>query len=505
MSSMMVMGKKTVFLIILVLLVAGLPACSGCKENLNFFGDSPRKPVASGTFYPENPDELKAQVEKLLAEADDVTVSGNIVGIISPHAGYAYSGAVAAAAYRALEGKKYDTVIIIGTSHKYPFDGASIYNKGPYSTPLGEVPLDKKMIELIKSKSDMIVFDADAHKDEHSIEVELPFLQSILGSFKLVPIVIGDQNFKTCAVLAQAIVESTAGKDVLIVASTDLSHYHPREEAAVYDTLFKELLEKNDPVRLYDALNSGRCEACGGGAVVTLLLAANAMGYSTVTIAKTDDSGTETGDTASVVGYLSAIVSGEGVVDPQKDPAGVVELSPEEKSQLLKIARTTIEYGITGKKLPDFKVESESLKALSGAFVTLKKDSELRGCIGYTNRDMPLYLVIEKAAVGAAFHDPRFMPVTIEEMPNLSIEISVLSTLEPLLDPNDITIGTHGLVIKLGSYSGLLLPQVPVEQRWTRVEFLENVCLKAGLFSNSWKDPEAELFKFTATVFEETR
>ena len=462
-----------------------------------------REPVVAGQFYPEDPVELKTMIDKFISEVPDIEVSGNIFAVVSPHAGYVFSGPVAAYGYKAIMGKSYDTVIVIAPSHQYSFDGASIYNEGSYKTPLGEVSLDYRMIDDLMESSEKIIYEPMAHKMEHAVEVQLPFLQVVLGDFKLVPIVIGGTSFETCQELSNAIAESIGKKDVLIVASTDLSHYHTRSEAKKLDGVFEDLLKKNDPIILYDSLNSGRCEACGGTAVITALRTGKTLGYPDVTVLKYDDSGTSSGDTANVVGYISAVVSGEGGKVLSDEEAGDTSLSPEDKDKLLYIARKTIECGLSGKQLPDFDIQSDALKEPCGAFVTLRKGDELRGCIGYTERDIPLYMVIERAAVGAAFRDPRFFPLKEDELNDITIEISVLSELEPVKKVKEIEVGTHGLVIELGSYKGLLLPQVPVEQGWDTDEFLENVCLKAGLFSESWKDDEAELYKFTAMVFAE--
>lgn len=496
--------RRIVFFLFSLYMGLFLSSCSPVGESSGSENpDIVREPAVAGMFYPGNPDELKGMIDLFLKETSDVSIDGKIIAIISPHAGYIYSGPVAAEGYRAVSGGDYDTIIVIGPSHYYPFNGASIYNQGPYRTPLGDVSLDMDMINDIMDRGEHIVYKPPAHTKEHSVEVQIPFLQVIFGDFELVPIVMGNQSYEMSTELARAIVESIGDKEVLIVASTDLSHYYDRSKAKEMDSLFTELLTKNDPASLYEALYSGRCEACGSGPVITTLIATGFLGYTEVTELKYDDSGWATGDTSSVVGYLSAVISGDG------DKSGILPedekttLTDADKEKLLFIARKTIENGLSGEMLPDFKIESEALKELTGVFVTLKKGGELRGCIGYVEPDLPLYMAVEKAAVGAAFRDPRFYPLNADELEDITIEISVLSELEQVSEKEEIEIGTHGLVITLGSNSGLLLPQVPVEQGWNREEFLENIGLKAGLFSESWKDKDAQLYKFTAEVFDE--
>lgn len=494
--------KRVVLISVFFCLLLFLISCSWGKDNPGRSGKV-REPVVAGQFYPEDPVELKEMIDKFISDVPDIEIDGDIFALISPHAGYEFSGPIAAYGYKAISGKSYDTVIVLAPSHQYSFDGASIYNEGPYATPLGEVPLDFDMIEDLMDSSEKIIYEPMAHKMEHSVEVQIPFLQVVLDDFKLVPIVIGGTSFETSLELSKAISESVGDKKVLIVASTDLSHYRSRSEAKSIDGIFEDLLKKNDPVILYDSLTMGRCEACGGMAVITALKAAKMLGYPNVTVLKYDDSGTTSGDTANVVGYISAVISGEGGVVLSEEEGGDLSITTEDKNKLLYIARKTIECGLTGKQLPDFDIQSDSLKEPCGAFVTLYKDGELRGCIGSTERDTPLYIVVERMAVGAAFHDPRFFTLREDELNDITIEVSVLSELEPVKKVKDIEVGTHGLVVEMGSYKGLLLPQVPVEQGWDRDEFLENVCLKAGLFSQSWKDDGAELYKFTAAVFAE--
>ena len=261
-------------------------------------GAEVRDAAVAGMFYPADPDELAGMVDGYLADAPDAAIPGSITAVISPHAGYIYSGAIAAAAYRHLTPGEYDTVIVIAPSHHLSFDGVSIYDEGPYETPLGRISLDMELIEAIKKNGVRIDRAAGAHVKEHAVEVQLPFLQRSLDDFELVPMVMGSHDYDLCVETARAVADAVveSGKRVLLVASTDLSHFHDQDEAAELDGVFKDLVIANDPAGLYDALLRGTCEACGAGPVISVLLAANRLGACTVTETASGDSAAVSGD-----------------------------------------------------------------------------------------------------------------------------------------------------------------------------------------------------------------
>jgi hypothetical protein len=490
--------RQTLFLILILF----TPACLSGEEVTN--ATTARPPAVAGSFYPDDPNELRAMITDLLAEAPEVTVPGRPLAVIAPHAGYIYSGPTAAAGFKALAGTSYDTVIIIGPSHHYSYDGSAIYADGPYRTPLGDVSPDTELIDSIVKNGDRITRNGLPHLPEHSVEVEAPFLQVVLGDFKIVPIVMGSSSLASCEELARAIAASVGDKRVLIVASSDLSHYHSRTEARSLDGVFRQFLEKNDAEGLYDAVVGRKTEACGAGPVVTALLAAKALGSSGVLVTKYDDSGTETGTTDAVVGYISAIVYGRG-----GPPAGEGDdlrtgLSATDKKKLLSVARKTIECELSGKDIPDFTNDAVALTRPRGAFVTLTNEGELRGCVGFVEPVYPLYETVSLAA-SKAVHDYRFSddPVTKEELKDITIEVSVLSELKPIKSVNEIVIGTHGVVIRKGYDGALFLPEVPVQQGWTLDEYLGNLCVKAGLLPNDWEEKDARLYIFTTESFSE--
>ncbi len=265
-----------------------------------------RQPAVAGAFYDADPDVLRRHVDSLLDQAGGATVKGSIKGLVSPHAGYIYSGSTAAVGYRLLRGKSYDAVILVGPSHREFFTGASIYPGDSYRTPLGDVPVHKEMRdELVKEGGTIMLSDA-GHRGEHCLEVQLPFLQRVLGEFSIVPIIIGNQRREFCLALGNALAKAASRRNVLLVASSDLSHYHPYDEAVKLDRQVIGLVEALDEKTMMDQIEEERIEACGGGPVVSVMHAAKLLGANRSQVLFYCNSGDVTGDKDAVVGYLSA-------------------------------------------------------------------------------------------------------------------------------------------------------------------------------------------------------
>jgi hypothetical protein len=292
--------------------------------------------------------------------------------------------------------------------------------------------------------------------------------------------------------MASAIIRSIGKKRVLLIASTDLSHYHTYEVSSTMDAVAIDAISKGDVNALAEKLSTGECEMCGYGPVITAMLAADQLGANSYEILKYGDSGDVTGDKSAVVGYLSAAIYRRPLV-----------LDDLEKARLLEIARKTLESYLIYKQKPDFIIYEKNLQQKSGVFVTLTKDGQLRGCIGYLKAVKPLYLAVSDMAAAAATEDTRFTAVTTEELPAIKIEISVLSPMTKIGSTNEVIVGRHGLLIVNGMQSGVLLPQVATENKWNREQFLENVCYKAGLPVSALNDPNTVLYVFTADVFHE--
>ena len=476
-----------------------------------------RKPAVAGSFYPGNSVELVKELASMFSEVDKLPLADRPLALVAPHAGYPYSGRIAARAYKLLEGEQYDTVVVISPSHTVFFKGCSVYTGGGYETPIGLVETDQELARAISSINPLVYASNMGHatgpsRGEHALEVQLPFLQVVLGKFKLVAIVMGDQEEDSIWALGEVLASTLKGSNSLMVASTDLSHFHSEREARRLDHEVQKAIEDFDAAGLVNTLSSGRGEACGGGPVAATMMAARRLGGAEVKFLDYNTSGATTSDFSEVVGYLSAaIVSGKKTAEARekRKRAAMVgapiarpeekRLSEEDRALLHRIARDAI-----GARLKDEQFtlpESDSLDIQRGVFVTLQIDGELRGCIGLIKAREPLNRAVAEMAVSAAFDDPRFPQLTRDEYDRLEYEISVLSPLKRVKDFSEIKIGRDGLMIKLDMNSGLLLPQVASEYDWTVKEFLEQTCLKAGLPRESYKDKFAEIYKFSAEVF----
>ncbi len=471
-----------------------------------------RKPAVAGKFYPGSPVELTKTIAGLFAEVDKVSGVGRPIGLIAPHAGYPYSGKTAAKAYKALQGEEFETVVVISPSHTVFFSGSSVYSGGGYETPIGVVETDTKLAEKITAISPSVYFSAMGHasgstRGEHALEVQLPFLQIVLGKFKLVAIVMGDQERNSVNQLGEALAAALKGTNSLLVASTDLSHFHSERDARRLDFAVQSAIEKYDPDLLMDTLENGRGEACGGGPVSAVMIAARKLGGKEMKFIDYTTSGSATGDFEEVVGYLSAVifrgsekqVARPEIGSPRATETQTDDLTESDKNKLRAIAREAIAARLEGRTYTPS--DDERLRTKRGAFVTLKIDGELRGCIGQIRGREPLSKTVAEMACAAAFEDPRFDKLEENELERMEFEISVLSRLDRIHDFAAIKIGRDGLMIKLDQHSGLLLPQVAAEYGWSVTEFLQQTCLKAGLPKNSYQNKHAEIYRFTADIF----
>jgi AmmeMemoRadiSam system protein B/AmmeMemoRadiSam system protein A len=453
-------------------------------------GQTIRPPAAAGRFYPDNPEELRKMVRGLLRDASGLDVQGTVRGLVSPHAGYIFSGIVAAAGYRQVDPST-RTVILIGPSHRFPLKGASIPSVAAYRTPLGDVRLAKLAFRLQK----LPIFESvpEAHKMEHSLEVQLPFLQMMLKTFEIVPILVNSADPKTLAAALAPHIEN----DTLIVASTDLSHYYPYEKAVSLDRICTSAITSAEFSRM------PLCEACGKQAVMTLMHIAEIKNWDAKLI-DYKNSGDTAGDKDNVVGYASI-----AFVDRKEGSKKMKEsISIQDKKVLLRLARSAIE----AKLVKDVRVEmpepSPILKEDRGCFVTLHKYGQLRGCIGTIEPAYPLVECVEKNAQNAAFRDPRFPCLSAEELPEINIEVSVLSVPERLRfrDGDDLKRqlrpNIHGVIISRGMHRSTFLPQV-WEQLPDKEQFLEHLCLKGGMPANAWKDHATSVEVYQAEVFGE--
>jgi AmmeMemoRadiSam system protein B/AmmeMemoRadiSam system protein A len=508
-------NSRTKLLILFALgaLILVIPHEVGCAAEQKI-----RPAGVAGGFYPSDPKELTQMIDTLLAQVTVPPVQGPLVALICPHAGYQFTGPVAASCFAQLKGRKYTRVVIIAPSHYVNFPFSSIYDGDAYATPLGNVPVDKDFrARLAKLNSSIKISDRghvkEAENAEHSLEVQLPWLQRTLGDFKLVPIIMGDQNYNIeralGRALAKALLEETpeARAQTLILVSSDLSHYHPYDYAVNVDHQTLHAIEDWDYLSLsrnFAMWERGVAtwEACGGGPIVSGMIAAEGLGATHAKILKYLNSGDTTGDKTRVVGYGAVVITRASPADAKK--SAEFSLTGRERDALMKIARTSVETAVRDRKM--YLVGSTGFPRLEearGAFVTLKEHGELRGCIGYITPMKSLAETVRDVAAYAALEDNRFTPVTATELPLLEYEISVMSPLRRVLDIKEIKVGKHGLIMKQGETEGILLPQVPVEEHWDRDTFIQETCLKAGLPRQAWKDDDTDIFMFTALVFGE--
>jgi len=500
----------TSFLLLATTLIL-LTSCNKSDKNLKLNIEEEkqmiRKPAVAGQFYPANKDELKNQIASFLNNAEIVDAEKDLRILIVPHAGYTYSGQVAAWGFKQLENKNYQKVIILGASHRAYFDKAGVYDKGKWQTPLGNIDIDENVAENLINQSNNISSNLAVHEQEHSLEVEIPFIQTVLPNAEIVPILLGHQNKQVIDDLAQTITNKF-DNNTLLVISTDLSHYPDYGTANKVDNdtiqailsgdieKFNKTIEANEKKQAVDTC------ACGQDAIRVAMQIAKKLEIDEIKLLKYANSGDFGTDKSRVVGY--AAIGYYGKLQNSKTQKLQTELNKNQQEELLTIARQTLEEYLENKKIPEITVEDPTLQENLGAFVTLRKNGELRGCIGQFEPDIPLYKVVQQKAVDAATNDPRFSPVKLEELDEITIEISAMSPKTKIDDWKEIELGKHGVVVRKGMRSGTFLPQVATETGWDLETFLSRLCSsKAGLSPNCYKDKSVDLYVFTAHVFEE--
>ncbi|MFC1710002.1 AmmeMemoRadiSam system protein B [Candidatus Omnitrophota bacterium] len=467
-----------------------------------------KHPNVSGQFYPGDKDSLSSQIdgffEKVKGRSD--LADKEVSAIIAPHAGYIYSGQVAAHAFKVLEGRDYDVVFVLAPSHQYAFSGLSVYEEGLFRTPLGDIEIDAGLAQSLILANPIIDFIPQAFAKEHSLEVELPFLQKTIDSLKIVPIVVGHIDYSDTVEVAKSIIEASQNKRVLVVASTDLSHYHAYDEALDLDSKVISFVEDLDALGLWQANIKRECEMCGLYPTLILLNYAKELGLKPKVL-NYANSGDVTGDKSGVVGYLSVVFYRDSpeAYEEDKNPEGEEEMfNDTQKKRLLEIARQTITENVQNGIGSEIKEDDPQLNIKRGAFVTLHKTGDLRGCIGSFTSNEPICKLVSKMAIESATQDPRFSPVTKQELDDIDIEISVLTEPQLIDDWEKIRLGTDGVIVRKGFSSGVFLPQVAIETGWNLETFLSRLCWsKAGLPADCYKDSNTQIYTFQAFIFSE--
>lgn len=481
--------------------------------NLQRVGD--REPCAAGTFYPSSPDALRNEVYNMFRLAGGGPVFNNIRAIIVPHAGYVYSGRVAATAFASIPpGAEFKNIFLIGSSHRVSFNGASVYNGGNYKTPLGTVKVNLQIADRLIADSPLFTFRQEAHAQEHCLEVQLPFIQCYFKTPPyIVPIIIGTNNTRNIRDIA-GVLKPWFTPDNLFIISSDFSHYPGYDDAVRVDRETAGAIVSGSPEKLIavisgndkkiDGLATRMCGWSAGLVMMYLTSAEKGIEYKQLLYMNSGDS--PYGDKDKVVGYNSFAIIDTNIKGEREDNPMNDMFSSSDQELLFSIARSSIETGLAGQKTTAGSTAplSDNLRIHAGAFVTLYYKNELRGCIGRLVSSQPLCDCVKEMAYAAAFEDPRFSPLTTREYQDVTIEISVLTPLRKINSIDEIEIGRHGLYIKKDARTGVLLPQVATERGWSVIEFLEHTSAgKAGLGRDGWK--EADIFVFEALVFHERK
>lgn len=463
----------------------------------------------AGSFYPGDAAELRQEIAERLTRATDYHGDGAIVAAAVPHAGYVYSADIAAPVFKALAKSDFDTVVIIG--HDFGANAPGIIGVlcdfTAFRTPLGDVPVDLELSEALCAADERFVLNNHVHRQEHSIEVQLPFLQTVAKGFKIVPILFGEATPEHCRRLAELLEQLRGNRRLLVLSSTDLSHYPPAETARELDAQTVGFARNFDLEGLCRWQSQGPWERqfgvetpiCSAGGLGTALAWAHAHGAHHCEVLRQGNSGDTSGDDARVVGYASMLFTRTANETAEPEFA----LTAAQQQYLLALARQTIQEHLADNDTPPEPPADAALLQPAAVFVTLHLHGQLRGCIGTTAARLPLYQAVAQYARLAAFEDPRFPAVSAAELAAIDLEISVLSPMRKIASPNEIIPGKHGVTVRQGYRSGLFLPQV-WEQLPDLESFLGYLCAeKAALPWDAWKSPQTELQVFTVHAFEE--
>ncbi len=498
---------KNMILNVILLILSVIPG--GLVMPTSAAGSVVREPAWAGRFYPASHQELDRMVRGLIAtasrETDGRASRSGLRALIMPHAGYVYSGATAAHAALAIPRDGYQRVVLMGPDHRVGFNNASLTRASCWRTPLGDVPV-ADISSVTDRWPNLFASVSASDRQEHCLEVILPFLQVRLSDFELIPLVLGPCDAKP---MARAVASLVQDHSTLVVVSADLSHYLPAAEAIKRDRETVDRILALDPDWSEDQDN----RSCGRFPIGVLLELARNRKWRPILL-HTSNSGDTTGDPSAVVGYAAVAFYGEESMP--KESENHQTLTPEQGDALVKLARQTLarHFGqpieAKANKSLEAQLEDRALQARCGTFVTLKIDNQLRGCIGSLATSAPLTIGVRDNAINAAFHDPRFPPLSRKELDQVHIEVSVLT--EPVaLDYGDaddllgkLRPGIDGVILRKGGASATFLPQV-----WDQLpqpeQFLTHLCMKAGLPASRWRKGDLEIKIYQVQYFEETR
>ncbi|UCH95236.1 MAG: AmmeMemoRadiSam system protein B [Candidatus Aminicenantes bacterium] len=525
----MTLCKKSVIFVLVLILVS--PFCSPKEKKVRDY-------LTTVQWYPRSPEQLTHMLETFFKNAEIKPIPGKIVGLIGPHAGLGYSGQCAARAYKQLEKLPgLERVILMGISHRGGFYGAAVSDFDYNSTPLGNIPVDTQITAQL-AKESLFRKSNSILQDEHSLETHLPFLQYIQkklknNQYKIVPILFGYLEKKDFKKMADIIKKYVTPK-TLIIASSDFTHYgagygyvpfrtNIKENLTRLDMGMIEHIKKLDFDGFYNYQRDTDITMCGFVPVGVLMniFKENNCKAALIDYYKSGDRGN---DYSFSVSYASLIISkesgktsvkrspGKAFPGPKKTKENIgdkpMSLNLKEKKTLLSIARKTLEDHFQGNYVVLKEVENNfpitpGLKEKAGVFVTLRKQGDLRGCIGSIVGEEPLWEGVRNNVLKSAFRDPRFYPLKEDELEKIDIEISVMTPLQQINDYKKIQLGTDGVIIRKGYHQAVYLPQVATETGWDLDQFLGHLCQKAGLPANEYKSKDIEFHIFQALVFDE--
>jgi len=429
-----------------------------------------RNPVVAGQFYPASASQLKAMIEMLV---DAKVEKQEAIGLVSPHAGYIYSGPVAGAAISRIKFK--DTFVIMGPNHTGRGKPLSIMTQGTWKTPLGEVEIDSELGKQILTTSSHLKEDDAAQQHEHSIEVQIPFLQYFKPDIRIVPIILSHASGDTYKEIGKEIAKAVRelNREVVLIASSDMTHYEPHELAQKKDAKAIDAILGLDEDELLKRVEELNISMCGYAPTVSLISAAKELGAKTAELVRYQTSGDTTGDYSSVVGYAGIIIS-------------AIEMHP-----LVKLAKKTVETYVKEGKTPKPEELTPEMKEKAGVFVSIHKFGELRGCIGTfepTRQNVAEETI--NNAISSATRDPRFPPVAPDELEHLTYSVDVLTTPEPITDESQLDPKKYGVIVECGFRRGLLLPDL---EGVDSVDYQIDICRqKAGIAP----DEPIKLYRF---------
>jgi AmmeMemoRadiSam system protein B/AmmeMemoRadiSam system protein A len=496
--------------------VVAIAICAGFGVQGISMPADVRPPAVAGQFYPSDPQKLKLAIRQFLDGSVEIPMEKPIA-LMVPHAGYIYSGQISADAYRQVMKHSYDVIVLLGVDHTTPgFSGVSLGDYSSFQTPLGNSLVDTEITSALMAECKDCNRNREVHVREHSIEVQIPFVQVLFPNARIVPAIIHAPDGKMCARFGESLAKVLRNKRALIVISSDLSHYPTNENAAKADRLTLitiaglDLRRIEAMMRVLDVPNLDT-RACGEAAILAGMTAAKALGATRAVIAGYANSGdVSIGDRSRAVGYGAVVLtSGKAgssieVLNPPAALTRATALQNSEKKALLTFARESIRRYLTTQTVPLARNFPRRMDFPQGAFVTLKKAGQLRGCIGNMSGEVALGKTVGAMALQSAFGDPRFAPVELNELKDLEIEISVLTPMKAIASFEEIVVGRDGVQMSKAGTSAVFLPQVAVENNWDRAEMLDNLCRKAGLSYGCWKR-DAHFQIFEAEVFSESQ